>query len=344
MTSHFLKAGLLALVLVVGFVVFWECYWRSKGFPVSYDDDEALWSDKRAMVYEPKEKATVFIGSSRIKFDLNIPVWEQLTGEHAIQLASVGSSPRPVLKDLADDPAFKGKLVIDVTEHLFFSPTGAPSEKIPLQNLAYYRKVTPAQHTSFLLNQSLESQLVFLQKNTFSLNAFLDKIPITERPGIAPARLFPAKFSYVDFNRQTTIYDEFVSDTCLQRKVTNIWSAGFKRKPLRSDSVELVIEEVKQCTDKIKQRGGQVIFVRTPSSGSYLAKEKKDCPREKFWNRLLAVTGCAGIHYEDYPQIAHFICPEWSHLKREDGIVFTRSLVQILQQKGWVFAIGDVSK
>lgn len=44
----------------------------------------------------PPDKSTVFIGSSRIKFDLDIDTWEGITGDHAIQLACVGSTPIPV--------------------------------------------------------------------------------------------------------------------------------------------------------------------------------------------------------------------------------------------------------
>ena len=339
MLSHFLKAGLLALLLIVSFLVIWEFHWRSKGFPVSYNDDETLWADKRAMVYESKEKATVFIGASRIKFDLDIPEWEKLTGEHAIQLACVGSSPRLLLKDLADDHSFNGKLVIDVTEGNFFIAPGGRADRTPTQNISYYKKITPAQETSFVLNCELESKLVFLQKNTFSLGAFLDRIPLPQRTGVVAAPVFPKKFSYVNFNRQTTIYDEFVHDTNMQRKVTNIWSAGFsRRKPLTGDSLQQVFNEMKLYTNKIRQRGGQIIFVRPPSNGRYLEEEKKGFPRDRYWDRLLSITGCPGIHFEDYPEIAHFTCPEWSHLKKEDGVIFTRHLVRIIQEKGWTFA------
>ena len=95
------------------------------------------------MVYESKDKATVFIGSSRIKFDLDIPTWESLTGNHAIQLANVGSSPRPVMEDLANDPNFKGRLVVDVTEGLFFYPGLALYDGSTNKKIRYY----PRHHT-----------------------------------------------------------------------------------------------------------------------------------------------------------------------------------------------------
>ena len=61
-------------------------------------------------------------------------------------------------------------------------------------------------------------------------------------------------------------------------------------------------------------------------------------PRDKYWDRLLAATGCAGIHFEDYPATANFVCPEFSHLKPSDAVIYTTNLVDIIQkEKGWVF-------
>src|SRR5215207_4354866 len=117
----FLKAGILALVLISATITSWELYLRYQGRGISYDDGGGLWSDKRKQVYEPIDKATVFIGSSRIKYDLDIPTWQRITGDRAIQLANVGSSPLLMLDDLSKDEQFRGKLVIDVTEFLFFA-------------------------------------------------------------------------------------------------------------------------------------------------------------------------------------------------------------------------------
>src|SRR5215216_6953513 len=101
-TNKFLKAGILALIIVVCGFASWELWLRYRGYDIAYDDDEMLWSSKRAKVYQPSDEATVFIGSSRIKFDLDIELWRKLTGEDAVQLAVEGNSPRPVLNDLAN--------------------------------------------------------------------------------------------------------------------------------------------------------------------------------------------------------------------------------------------------
>ena len=62
--NNLTRAALLMLLLVSASIISWEIYLRNKGFETSYNDDPALWANNRAMVYEPTEKATVFIGSS----------------------------------------------------------------------------------------------------------------------------------------------------------------------------------------------------------------------------------------------------------------------------------------
>src|SRR5689334_4280374 len=104
------RAAVLMVLIVLAVVAGWEIYLRNKGIPIAYDDGGPLWSDKRAQVYGPISENTVFIGSSRIKFDLDLDTWKELTGDHPIMLAMEGSSPTPILANLAADKNFKGKL------------------------------------------------------------------------------------------------------------------------------------------------------------------------------------------------------------------------------------------
>ena len=339
-TSSLTKAAILTVVLVITSLVSWEVYLRDKGFDTSYYDDPALWSHNRDMVYEPADKATVFIGSSRIKFDLDIATWQNITGDHAIQLACVGSTPIPVLENLANDKNFKGKLVVDVTEGLFFSSAPGNARR-PVEGMKYFKDRTPAQRAGFHINHLLESQFVFLDKEWLSLNAQLENLYIPDRPGIFNFKGFPSDFGRVKFNRQEYMTDKFSADTVLQNKVKAIWDTfrkASKDPPASGAKLDSILDRVKIAVEKIKARGGQVLFLRTPSSGDkYLAGENMAFPREKYWERILAITGCPGIHFADYPAIAHFVCPENSHLSLSDGTVFTKNLINILQEKGWAF-------
>lgn len=334
----FLQAGILAVILVFATVALWELYLRQQGRGISYDDGGSLWAAQRKKVYKPIDKATVFIGSSRIKYDLDIKTWQKITGEDAIQLANVGSSPGLMLEDLAADPNFKGKLVIDVTEFLFFS--NAPfANQTPIQVLDYYKKETPAQNFGCKVNQVLESNFIFLDKEEYSLNALLANTKIADRPGVYVMPNFPANFTPVTADRQSYMTDNFVSDPKPLKQVTDVWEIFGKMAatmpPVTPEAINTAVTKVKGLVDKIKARGGQVIFVRTPSSGPLRAMEKMAFPREQFWEKLLAATNCEGVHFEDYDSIAHYECPEFSHLSVPQAISFTQSFITILRDKGW---------
>jgi hypothetical protein len=338
-TSNFFKAGLLALFICLTAMISWEIHLRNIGAPASYDDNEPLWSDKRAMVYEPKDKATVIAGSSRIKFDLDIPTWQNLTGDHAIQLSNVGSSPRPVLMDLANDENFKGKLIIDVTEGVFFSATALYDWKTR-NKIAYYKVRTPTQRFSFQVDRVLESQFVFLDQEFYSINSMLDNLTFFPRPGIYSGNPFPMEFHPVSFDRQSYMTSRFVSDTSLRNQVKAVWTRPGRNltPPVSGSALDSILNSVKFLVDKIEARGGEVIFVRTPSSGPVLKGEMKRFPRAEYWDRLLTVTGCKGIHFADYPAIANFDCPEWSHLSPDQAVIFTTQLIKIIQEDiGWTF-------
>ena len=92
------------------------------------------------------------------------------------------------------------------------------------------------------------------------------------------------------------------------------------------------LERIRVAVDTIRNRGGQVVWVRPPSTGTLRELEGKFSPRPAFWDRLLAVTGAGGVHFEDHPELAGFECPEWSHLTAEDAVRFTELLIPHLLQ------------
>ncbi|KAA2245440.1 hypothetical protein F0L74_05630 [Chitinophaga agrisoli] len=309
----------------------WELYLRSSGFELSYDDAAPQWAEKRALVYG--DKATVFIGSSRMKYDLDVATWEHTTGRTAVQLAIDGTSPMPVLLDLANDPAFKGRLVVDVTEILFFSEVPQYSKE-PAGDVSFYKTESPAQKAGFYLNRLLESNLVLLDNQQLSLNAQFKKLNIPNRPGVFEVPPFPQQFTKVTADRQSFMTNEFSSDTVLQQKVQHVWAwfleLGSHAPPPPPETVPNVLKKVTDAVNKIRARGGDVVFTRTPSSGGFWEMEKVACPREKLWDVLLAATNCKGIHFMDQESTKHLVCPEWSHLSLAGARQFTQALITLL--------------
>nr|WP_294941166.1 hypothetical protein [uncultured Mucilaginibacter sp.] len=329
------KSLVLALALVAAAAISWELHLRNKGLQPDFDDSPELWANTRAMAYEPADKATVFIGSSRIKYDLDIPTWESKTNTHAVQLAMVGSSPRSILADLANDPNFKGNLVVDVTEVLFFNQTPYVMAS-PEAGLSYYKKRTPAQTASFGLDKYLEANLVMFNQDFFSLNGLLNHLYVSNRTGVYTNPDFPVGFGFTEYNRQTKMTDSFLADTNRINQVRGIWGSLAKVRsepPISGQELDAFLASVKQDVDKIKARGGDVVFLRTPSSGPFFMGESMGYPRAKYYDRLLATTGCKGVYFKDYPVLANLVCPEFSHLKPSDAVVYTNGMIAALKQQ-----------
>ncbi len=346
--SRYLKAGLLALALLAGFIIAWETYLRSEGYRLAYNDDEALWAYHRGRIYQTAAASPVIVGSSRIKFGIDLAAWEAAAGAAPVQLAMVGTSPRPLLADLARDVNFRGTVLVGVTEGLFFSPTGGFQEQQARKSIAYYPTWSLAQRAGFHINRVLESRLLFLDEERFALRNLAKRLRVADRPGVFALPPFPLKFTTADFNRQTTITPEFLADTSLQHEQRAIWMHIFTKAPKMpmSDSVlSDIFTDTRTDVAKIRARGGKVVFVRMPSSGEVWELEKQVFPREKYWDRLLKETGAPGIHFSDFPELARYQCPEWSHLSPADAKTFTRDLIRILAQlPGSSPGNGNVSK
>ena len=86
-----------------------------------------------------------------------------------------------------------------------------------------------------------------------------------------------------------------------------------------------------QAVEKLRARGGKIVFVRFPVSGELKALEDRLTPRADLWESLLKRTKVPGIYFEDFPELSSFNCPEWSHLSAGDSVEFSKRLVPHLR-------------
>jgi hypothetical protein len=331
------KAFLICVIATTAIFACYESWLRHQRYIISYDDDGGeLFADIRRKIYLPQEKATVFLGSSRMKFDLDISTWAQLTQETGVMLANVGSSPLLILKDLADDEKFSGKVLIDITEGSFFDLSGR-SNRRPSEKLDYYKKETIAQRWSFFVNDVLESKLIFLDKENFSLSSMLKKIDMPKREGKTEFPPYPVDFGRVDRNRRETMEINFTSDTAQINQMKNVWLSTMKANEKRAETpqtqIDSIIHIAVESIKKIEKRNGKVFFIRPPSSGTLREMEVAYFPRQKYWDRILELTGVRGIHYEDHPTLRNFTCVEMSHLSKENSRLYTTLLIDLLRKE-----------
>ncbi len=326
-----------ALVLAVLLLAAWEWHWRAFGVLPTYRNSDAEWAQQRRRIDEGEGGKTVLVGSSRVLFDVQLPVWEKIDGERPIQLALEGTSSIPMLEDLADDPKFTGRVVVGVAPELFFSGF-AYRGKV----LSFFHKQSPSQRIGNWLSMHLLEPYLAFDGSDFALATVVWRQDWPLRPGMKPnTRVRELRVS--DADRNTHMWSKVENDPAYRALMRSIWAERLNGPPPPDMDtpakvrklIDTQIQRAVVAVNKLHARGVQVLFVRPPSMGPYLAFETKVFPRATTWDVLLKRTGAPGIHFQDYPQLQGYDQPEWSHLSASDANRYTAELVKIVDRDFW---------
>ena len=321
-------AGWVVIVLVAIVMVAWELRMRSLGLVAGdLDDSKASWSVEREKIAAGRHDGVAIVGGSRILFDTHLGIWQEMTGRRPIQLALPGMSGQRFLANLANESDFSGLVLIDVTPEQFFreGPGNPEFEGV----LDVWDQRGPAERFGHHIGVFLSRHLAFLDDQYTPLK-LVDQLDIPNRGGVVGPYLRPWKLSESYDDRQTVLWRQIETNERLRAHAIHVWTF---RKPLPPPSEELiakVIADVHASVAKIRARGGEVVFIRPPSTGAYFEREQARVPRAATWDRLLRETGSFGIHFEDYPEMQGLELPELSHLSREAATEYTRAYVGVL--------------
>lgn len=334
------RIALTVALLAAGAAVAWELRCRAAGYAPTLNDTPDLWAQRREAV---RADSLVIIGDSRAWFDLDLDQLERGLGRRPVQLALAGSCAYPILANLAADERFHGAIICGVVPGMFFAP-GGPLLAASNKALKRYHTWTLAQRASHQLGMLTEEQVAFLKQEELTLGALLKRLPIPNRPGALVPPRFPPYFNSLDRERRARMTEQCERSGELQRTIQQIWLPLFTPPPPPSyvpkeaflegmgKAVEARFRDTAAAVQKIRARGGKLVFVRFPFTGELKQLEDKLTPRAQLWARLLKDTGAPGIYFEDYPELASFNCPEWSHLPAADSVEFTKRLVPHLQK------------
>jgi hypothetical protein len=317
----------LVLVLVLGGVSAWEWKMRSVGLlPGDLDDSKAQWAVERRKIAVGDFDDVVLVGSSRLLFDTNLDVFEEVTGRRPIQLALAGTNPRPFLTAFASDPDFKSLVIVDVTPDIYFSDWLGIPEFSGL--LDYWSDQSPSERFGNEVGIFLSRRLAFLDSD-YTLPKLIDQLDVPNRGDIVRPYLSVWKVWETDDDRQTYLWNGIENNERLRQHARTAWGP-YDGAPMDPEAIDRAIQESVEAVRKIRAHGGEVVFIRPPSAGLYYEHERRSAPRGRTWDRLLSETGAFGIHFEDYPEMQGLEVPEWSHLSRESAKDFTRAYARVL--------------
>jgi hypothetical protein len=322
----------LGIALGLAALLAYEAFWRRVGLVAELQDTAELWAEKREAADDAGADALAIVGSSRFQVGIDPQVLAQeFPSKRVFQLAISGSPGLPVLRDLAQDPRFRGTVLCEVTPTSSFTALRNILKGRPVEWSEYARTRPAVAPWEGALRQFAQEHLVILSSG-------LSSVELLER--LAKSRGFP-----------TPPYATFRSDRFRDADYTRVdtkamlqhWVSGFAKgvSPPNEAEQSALFAAMRGWTEQIERRGGHVIFVRMISSYGVLELEERTLPTARYWQPFLAETGVKGLHFSELPGIDDLRCPEGSHLSGDGARRFTRALSQELRARGWIKPRGD---
>src|SRR5256886_14279879 len=216
----------VVVLIVVAATTGWELYVRSIGYGPTLNDNEDLWTMRRRAV---TPESIVIIGDSRGWFDVDLDEFQKGLGKRPIHLAGGGMFGFPVLEDLANDKNFHGTIICSIVPRIFFAPPGTFPFQRGEKAVKRFHSQTPAQRASQYLAMPLEEHVAFLKQEELTLDDYLKKFPIPNRPGAQVPPPFPPYFGTEDRERRARMIEECANPNGeLARRIQQIWLPLFQ--------------------------------------------------------------------------------------------------------------------
>ena len=320
-----LKSTLLTLFIFIIMFAGAELFWRSNNHKPSIVDDMKLWSVERDKIEKGGKNSIILLGASRMLTDFSPAILKANYPEYIISnLAISGQGCISVLNDLANSSNFNGTAICDITEEVILRSDDSISFE-PYKN--YF-------HNNFKLNTKINREITtFLQSEFAIFCPYLNLLKVAgdfaEKHRLRTPRYvvnYPDRSVLGDF----ALIDTFKLQKERLQSAKDVY-AGFS-KSISTDNFFSGAKNLEKNVNKIRSRGGDVVFVRFPTSGEYLKLDEYYFPKSIYWDKLSDSTNLKTINSLDYPTLRLFHCPDYSHIDKKDVGKFTVNLIGELRK------------
>jgi len=331
--------ALIALTLCLALLAAWEWRMRTLGLEAGdLDDGAAAWVEQRRLI-DAGDVAVAIVGDSRILFDTDPDRFQALTGVRPVQLALPGTNARPFLEELAADSDFRGLVIVGISERSYFrDDIGLMAGALDL-----YRYESPSQRSGYVLHRLLERRFAFLD-DAYRLSTLVHRLDPDLRPKAHSPLWDVWKIRSGSDGRHSWVWARLENDARLRDHARDVWlrpAPGRPMVPVTADLVARTQAITRKAVAAIRARGGDVVFVRPPSTPQLRAIEDRRIARKVGWDPLLIAAGVRGIHFEDYPAMRDLDLPEWSHLSRRCATVFTDAYTREIARSSALLALRN---
>ncbi len=290
-------------------------FFKSQGFPLNVADNKLFWSTKREHIY--KKNTLVILGSSRAQMGIDPEILKQNFHNHnVVNLAIAATTPYAILEHLSNDINFNGTILLETTApNLIPQYDTPPSTSFADYYNTQYPEMTPSQIVDSKISSYLQTQFTFLSSDITPKTVIASRGFLIRKGGMLYSRHRPCSFPKIKNARLSQ--NQFA-------KIKPIDNQKFCQK-LKTN--------LNKIHKKLKDNGAKIILVRMPSTHTSWQNENAKAPKANYWDNISTLTKIPTIHFQDYPQLTHFKCPDGSHLDAKDAPIFTEALSKIIKEK-----------
>ncbi len=328
----------VALVMLTIGLAGWEALARKMHHvPGSYLDNGSAWAVERRKLDSPEQNVQVVLtGSSRMLWAADLDILEEGLGTRPIQLALPGTSPLIIIEDIVNETDFSGLILVGQTPFLFSAPGGGFMGDVAL---GAYRTESPSKRLGYQMHRQLSNQLGFLDQafELFPLMEHYVALPVREGATDLMAGGWKLGDTYDD--RQTDMWVPIEQPGSFDhQQIINFWEAGMGDPPPNAEAQAGMAAgsngRLEPLIAEMRARGGDIVFIRMPSSGRYRDRELEADVDANVWRLHVEGVDALSVNGWDYPQLSTELdIPEWSHLSRESQDHWSRAVVPILKQR-----------
>jgi len=332
---------LISAALVVAAVASWELKARSmQHLPGDYDgytNFTTQWAEERRRLDEPDHDYRVLLlGSSRMLWAADLDILEEALGTRPLQLAIAGTGPALMLHGIVENTDFDGLVLIGVTPFLF---NRLDEGFFGGDALRWYEGASPSEYSGYKIHSFLSAHLGFLDDG-FKLFELIDHYTdLPERDGVWDLNAGEWKLGHHYADRQTDMWPPVeVEGSFDNEQILAFWMVGLVREPeppeKMDEMAQAAVDFFSPLVEKLRARGGDIVFVRMPSSGKYLDHDLATSYRDLTWNPMAEGIDAVWINTMDYDELSSELeIPEWSHLSRRSQDDFSRRIVPVIERR-----------
>jgi hypothetical protein len=266
----------------------------------------------------------------------DLDILEHELGNRPLQLAIAGTGPALMLRDIVENTDFDGLVVIGVTTFLF---NRLDAGLFGQGALDWYAGASPSEYTGYRIHAFLSAYFGFIDDGfkLFQLSDHYSGLP--ERDGSRDLSAGDWKLGNHYADRQTDMWAPVEEEGSFDNEqILAFWRDGLIREPESPDRMgemaQSAVEFFRPLVEQLRVRGGDIIFIRMPSNGTYLDHDLATQYRELTWEPMTQGIDAVWVNSMDYAELSSELeIPEWSHLSRRSQDDFSRRIVPVLDKQ-----------